>query len=138
MGSGGGGWWTSACFLPSALSPGVCGAPVSEPPRHGAGVGSQRHGRSQSQTPKGARSSRAAQVCLAALSPALGTVLQHKRKVRNFRGWRLSLAELPHKPRGEGQDYEPCGLVIRHSHADSICKKKKLAPKTAAVSTEWS
>lgn len=35
-------------------------------------------------------------------------------------------------------DDELCGLVIHHSHAGSICNKKKLAPKTATVSREWS
>lgn len=123
-------------FPPRAPSPGVCSAPVSELPRHRAGMGGQRHGCSHSQTPKGARTSCAAQV--AALRPALDTVLWHKREDRSFTGLRLSLAELPHKPRGGGQDYEPCGLVIRRSHADSICNKKKLAPKSAAVSREWS
>lgn len=123
-------------FPPSALSPSACGALTSELPRHRAGMGDQGHGCSQTQTPDGARTNRAAQV--AALRPALDTVLWHKRKVRSFTGLQLSLAELPHNPRGGGQDYKPCGLVIRRSHADSICNTKKLAPKTAAGSREWS
>lgn len=120
---------------PSALSLGVCGSPISEPPRHETGMGGQRHGCSQSQTPKGAGQLRSGQLLLGQPWTWLSST---RGKERSFTGWRLSLAELPHKAWGGGQDYEPCGLVIRRSHADSICNKKKLAPKTAAVSREWS
>lgn len=85
------------CFLVSHCHQGpwcVCGALISELPRHRAGMGGHRHGCSKSQTPKGARKSRAAQVCLAALRPALNMALQHKRKIRSFTGLQLSLAEL--------------------------------------------
>lgn len=73
---------------------------------------------------------------VAALRPALALV--YKGKVRNFTGLQLSLAELPYKNGGGGQDYELCGLVLHYSHAGSICTKKKLASKTAALSREWS
>lgn len=62
--------------------------------------GGQRHGCCKPQTPKGARKSHAAQVCLAALRPASDTALQHKRKIRSFTGLQLSLAELTN-PREE-------------------------------------
>lgn len=72
----------------------------------------------------------------AALRPALALV--YKGKVRSFTGLQLSLAELPYSDGGGGQDYEPCGLVLHHSHAGSICNKTELASKIAAVSREWS
>lgn len=122
---------------PTAPSLGACRAPVPELARHRAGVGGQRHGSSPSQTPKGARTSRAAQVCVAALEASSG---YSSAALEESKLHRLAVvtAELPHKPRGGGEDYEPCGLVTRRSHADSICNKRKLAPKTAAVSREWS
>lgn len=67
----------------------------------------------------------------------LALALIYKGKIRSFTGLQLSLTELPYK-NGGGQDYEPCGLVLHHSYAGSICNKKNLASKTAAMSREWS
>lgn len=71
-----------------------------------------------------------------AFRPALALV--YKGKIRSFTGLQLSLTELLYKNGGGGQDYELCGLVLHHSHDGSICNKKKLASKTAAMSREWS
>lgn len=113
--------------------PGCVQCPIPEPPRHRAGVGAMAL---PSATPQREQGQGTKLRFAAALRPALA--LAYKAKIRSFTGLQLSLTELSYKNGGGGQDYEPCGLVLHHSHAGSICNKKKLASKTAAVSREWS